>query len=389
MTKKFDNELLSGYLDRELNPDQQADIAARLADSESLQRDFAELEKLSELLQDLPAEPAPADMKQQVLSQVPTSKVPTASPRGGWTGFVAMLTAAAALLLMLRYFGDDAAEPGRSNIASDAVSMTSPAEEAGELEGAMEMDAAVPAMPAAPGAGFSGGASPIAEASKRAAPPAASADRSPAAPLMEKASPESRLLAEIRKGEDFALIRVGGAPRDVRARLERALTLESFQAAAPTTAAVGAGSGPPVPGGLEAIVVQVDHARLAQVLGRVQSEVGGTTLNIDRSADLQDRFRAALDLDLAQQNFAQVAAATADAGRPESRMRAAVPGKGAAATSQSTVEQKKTAGREAADAVTKVADADEVTRAVRLIFVMQATVEPAEPAPSPCADGAA
>lgn len=106
MSADFDNEKLSAWLDGELPDDERVVVDARLAESEALRNQLDELKGVSQLIRDLPDHRSPSSLHAAIISglgeQQPVS--PTVKPASGnsrWIGIASMLTAAAALMLLI------------------------------------------------------------------------------------------------------------------------------------------------------------------------------------------------------------------------------------------------------------------------------------------------
>jgi len=100
---------LSGYFDGELEPSDQVDLARRLEQSLAARNELSEIKQLSNFLQELPTQKAPANLLPQVLKQIDgeqaratESRQPASGSRHTAVQVVSLLATAAGLTVMLR-----------------------------------------------------------------------------------------------------------------------------------------------------------------------------------------------------------------------------------------------------------------------------------------------
>ncbi len=170
MNADFDTELLSALLDGELSPADADAVRQRIAESDSLAAELANLESLSKAVRQVPAVPAPASLHGNVvgaLGAVPesVSATSTVSPppllKRGWTGVAGGLIAAIALCVVVVVSNRDGApnndfdvadnrRPGAADSASvdsdSAIAMTE------KVAGGAPAEVAAPASAVASGA---------------------------------------------------------------------------------------------------------------------------------------------------------------------------------------------------------------------------------------------
>jgi len=109
MTDSSHHQSLSGYFDGELEPEDKADVAQRLEQSSDIRNELSEIEQLSNFLQELPAQTAPATLIPQVLNQIGAaqatateSRKPASDARHNTVLVVSLLATVAGLTVMLR-----------------------------------------------------------------------------------------------------------------------------------------------------------------------------------------------------------------------------------------------------------------------------------------------
>ncbi len=140
MNQPQPTEALSAYFDEEVSPSEREETAHRISESPAARRELAEIRRLSDILRQLPAEPAPAGLKAAVQNRLAAEQpaAPLAEPasKRSWgisvrTGVVLqMLTTAAVAVVLLTVWVPswwNRPQPGDSN-PSLAAKSQSPAE---------------------------------------------------------------------------------------------------------------------------------------------------------------------------------------------------------------------------------------------------------------------
>ena len=244
--------------DGELNPEEQARLEAQIRESEQLGSELAEFTQLSALISAVPAQAAPGDLAQKVMSQIvsapaaTTTTAPPAAKSKRWPGVAAVLTAAAALFFMFRFFG-----PGQPESA-DQMAMA-PAARSNPRTVATEEDSVAPALTEQP------------------------AVRKPAAPMapppskaMMKSGPHA--MTEQIATNDTSVVEIDSRETDVAVLLQTLFTAEMLEHRRSKDKALDAA-------GLQAIVVEVDATDVSSMLAKVEALAGTDSLLLRRDTD--------------------------------------------------------------------------------------------------------
>lgn len=283
MTEDFDNELLSALLDGELTPEQQWTLEARVDGSEALKAELAELERLSALIGDVAPASAPADLVQQVMSQVlkPQPGTNSNSPGPGsvpvwkrWPGLAAMLTAAAVLFLMFRLTGARDMAPNAARSVASRDTNSAPGE-------------AAPVLPAA------GAMKQSYESAESRMAADALVDKDASADLETDQIFRIDAITREIAGEAVAVIRVETDKRNAVSHLQTLLAAHELVAHREPENEVLTGQG------LAAVSVEVSQKNLRSMLGHVEAETGLDSLSVVRDTSeqhLKKRLLAAIAL---------------------------------------------------------------------------------------------
>jgi hypothetical protein len=118
LTKQERDELLSAYLDGEMEAEEQACAEAQLADDPQLQSELEALRRTVEMVRELPTQPVPRNFILPQTAATRSRPTPAARPRRSWTA--PLLTAATALasLLFVVVLAGDLLLSGSTQMAS-------------------------------------------------------------------------------------------------------------------------------------------------------------------------------------------------------------------------------------------------------------------------------
>jgi hypothetical protein len=179
MKPKIPDDLLSAFLDREVTPEEDAQVRKHLQTSPQARQEFQDYQRLGELLHELPRKAAPTEFAAAVMQQaeretlIPLEEAPAGvaasqavrSTRRGWlVAVVGMLATAAAVLIVVNLPARKDAVAIRDGVMPDvatraAVAMRETTLDRGKMVASAPSSGMTPAMP-------------VAVASKRMPPPA-------------------------------------------------------------------------------------------------------------------------------------------------------------------------------------------------------------------------